>query len=61
VRRRLAEEADALDRAIYDAATKTPNPMLDVPVKWIANAVDYSRFSIVIAAALVTVGGHRGR
>jgi membrane-associated phospholipid phosphatase len=61
VRRRLVEEADGLDRAIYDAVAGTPTPTLDVPMTWVSNAANYSRLWVVIAAALAAGGGQRGR
>jgi len=57
----LAEESDSLDHAIYDAVANTPTPTLDVPITWIANASNYSTFSIVIAGVLATSRGPRGR
>ena len=59
--RRLLEEVNTLDRAIYDAVAHTPTPTLDVPITWIANAANYSRFSIAMATALAVTGGKRGR
>lgn len=61
VRRRLAGEADALDRAVYDAVANTPTPTLDVPVTWLSNAAGHSVLSVAIAAVLATVGGRQGR
>ncbi|MGO9964098.1 MAG: phosphatase PAP2 family protein [Acidimicrobiales bacterium] len=58
--RRLLGEMNALDCAIYDTIAHTPTPALDVPMTWIANAANYSRFSIAIATALA-VTGKRGR
>jgi len=57
----LAEESDSLDQAMYDAVANTPTPTLDVPITWIANASNYSTFSIVIAGILATSRGPRGR
>ena len=59
--RRLLEEANTLDCAIYHAVADTPTPTLDVPITWIASAANYSRFSIAIATALAVTGGKRGR
>ena len=61
VARRLLGEVNALDSATYEAVVHTPTPTLDVPVTWVANAANYSRFSIAIAAALAVTGGQRGR
>lgn len=59
--RRLFEEADALDEAIYNAVASTPSPTLDVPMTWISNAANDSRLWVVIAGVLAVAGGHRGR
>ncbi len=59
--RRLLEEADALDEAIYNAVASTPTPTLDVPMIWISNAANDSRLWVVIAGVLAVAGGHRGR
>ena len=48
--RRLETEADALDRAVYDAVASRPTPTLDGPITWISNAANFSRLRIVIAA-----------
>ncbi len=61
VRRRLFEEADALDEAIYNAVASTPTPMLDAPMTWISNAANDSRLWVVVAGVLAVAGGHRGR
>jgi len=58
---RVADEADALDHAVYDAIANTPTPTLDIPVTWLANASNHSLFSVVIAGALAATRGARGR
>jgi len=59
--RRLFEEANSLDFAIYKAVADTPTPTLDVPMTWVARASNYSRISISIAVVLALKGGRRGR
>jgi len=59
--RRLFEEADALDEAIYNAVASTPTPTLDVPMTWISNAANDSRLWVVVAGLLAVAGGHRHR
>lgn len=61
VHRRLFEEADALDQAIYHAVAITPTPTLDVPMTWISNAANYSRLWVAIAGMLAIAGGRQGR
>jgi membrane-associated phospholipid phosphatase len=61
VGRRLVAEADALDRAVYDAVANTPTPTLDAPATWLSKAANYSMLSVAIAGVLAMVGGHRGR
>jgi len=61
VHRRLFEEADALDGAIYNAVASTPSPTLDVPMTWISNAANDSRLWVVVAGVLAVAGGHRNR
>lgn len=58
---RMLDEANALDRAIYNAITETPTPTLDLPLTWISKAATYSRMWLVIAAVLAIAGGNRGR
>ena len=43
---RLAEalrELGQVDRAVYQAVARTPTAELDGPVRWLANAANYSR------------------
>jgi len=59
--RHLLGEADALDRAVYETVANTPTPTLDVAMTRLADASNYSRLSLLIAAALAVAGGRRGR
>ena len=59
--RHLVKETDTLDRAISNAVAATPTPHLDIPLTWISNTADLSRIWILVALALASVGGHRGR
>lgn len=61
VPRRLLAEADALDRAVYDAIGRTPTPTLDVLMVRLSDAANYSGLWLVIAGALVLAGGEAGR
>jgi len=58
---RLAAEADALDKAMADAVTKTPTPTIDVAATWLTRAANDSMLSIAIAGLLATACGPRGR
>ena len=53
-------EADRVDRALYGAVAGTNTPRLDVAMRRLSHAADYSRLSIA-AAALLSLGGARGR
>lgn len=59
-RRRLAE-AKRVDAALYAAIAGTPTPTLDRSMRRLSHAADYSRLSIVSAAALALAGGPAGR
>jgi membrane-associated phospholipid phosphatase len=59
--RRLVEEVDAVDNAVYDAVLKTPTPTLDRPMTIVSNAANYSGIWLVTAGVLALVGGQRGR
>jgi membrane-associated phospholipid phosphatase len=54
-------EADAIDLAVYRAVADTPTPHLDVAMRRVSNAANYSRLSIAAAGLLATAGGARGR
>jgi membrane-associated phospholipid phosphatase len=61
---RLAEalrELGQVDRAVYQAVARTPTAELDGPVRRLANAANYSRLWLAIAAAIALLGGRRGR
>jgi membrane-associated phospholipid phosphatase len=51
----------AVDRAAYEAVAETPTPALDVPIRRLSNAANYSKIWLGIAAALALLGGRRGR
>jgi membrane-associated phospholipid phosphatase len=59
--RRLVEEADAVDNAVYDAVARTPTPTLDGPMTIVSNAANYSGIWLVTAGLLALIGGPRGR
>ncbi len=54
-------ELGAVDRAMYDAVAVTPTPHLDDAFRQLSKAANYSRLWLVMAAAIATVGGRRGR
>jgi membrane-associated phospholipid phosphatase len=50
-----------LDRAVYEAVASVETPALDVPVRRLSRAANYSRLWLAIAAGLAITGGPRGR
>jgi membrane-associated phospholipid phosphatase len=46
---------------VYAAVAGTPTPDLDVPMRRLAAAADYSRLSLAAAALLGLAGGRKGR
>jgi membrane-associated phospholipid phosphatase len=54
-------EAEQIDLAVYQAVADTPTPHLDVAMRRLSNAANYSRLSIAAAALLALTGGSRGR
>ena len=54
-------EADRIDLAVYRAVADTPTPHLDVAMRRLSNAANYSRLSIGAAGLLAATGGPRGR
>jgi len=54
-------ELAAVDRAMYEAVARTPTAELDVPVRRLSDAANYSRLWLGSAAAIALVGGSRGR
>jgi undecaprenyl-diphosphatase len=54
-------EAERIDHAVYHAVADTPTPHLDVAMRRLSNAANYSRLSIASAALLAATGGARGR
>jgi undecaprenyl-diphosphatase len=57
---RWLEDAERVDVALYAAIARTPTPALDRAMARLSHAADYSRLSLVAAAALAA-GGGRGR
>ena len=51
----------AVDHAVYSAVAATPTPSLDVPLRRLSTAANYSRIWFAIAAVLALVGGRTGR
>ncbi|MCW2523950.1 MAG: phosphoesterase [Frankiales bacterium] len=50
-----------LDQATYTAIAATPTPTLDVALRRVSNAANYSRIWMAIAAGLTVAGGRPGR
>jgi membrane-associated phospholipid phosphatase len=61
VARSWLSEAAEVDRAVYEAVALTRTPAMDVVMRNVSTAANYSRLSIGIAAVLGAVGGARGR
>jgi membrane-associated phospholipid phosphatase len=57
----ILEEANRLDVAVYRAIAETPTPKLDVAMRRLSSAADYSRLSLAAAALLAVGGGRQGR
>ncbi|WP_420360765.1 phosphatase PAP2 family protein [Actinopolymorpha rutila] len=50
-----------MDHALYETVARTTTPNLDVPVRRLSDAANYSRIWLVIATGVAIVGGKRGR
>lgn len=59
--RRWMEEAERIDAALYATIAGTPTPALDKSMRRLSHAANYSRLSIIAAAALALTGGATGR
>jgi len=58
---RLLTRLHEWDVAAYRAIAGTSTPLLDEPLRRLSAAANYSRLSMVVAAALTVAGGPRGR
>ena len=54
-------DAERLDLAIYAAIAATPTPALDIAMRRLSRAADYSKISLTAAAILGIARGHAGR
>jgi membrane-associated phospholipid phosphatase len=54
-------EIERIDHSVYGAIAGTPTPKLDVTMRRLSGAADYSRLSMAAAAVLAATGGARGR
>ena len=54
-------EAERVDHAVYYAVADTPTPHLDVAMRRLSTAANYSRLSMAAAGLLAVAGGARGR
>jgi len=54
-------DARNVDRAVYDAITRTPTPSLDRPMRQLTQAANYSRLWLACAGILAATRGARGR
>jgi membrane-associated phospholipid phosphatase len=57
----LLRDAERVDVAVYAAVAQTPTPSLDVAMRRLSHAANYSRLSIAAAALLALAGGEPGR
>lgn len=58
--RTLLDEADQVDRAVYRAVAGTSTPQLDVAMRVLSEAANYSRLWIA-SSAVLAASGSRGR
>ena len=54
-------DANNVDQAVYTAVAKTPTPALDVALRRVSNAANYSLLWFGIASGLAVLGGREGR
>ena len=54
-------EAERIDRAVYGAVAATPAPHLDVAMRRLSRAANYSKLSLAASALLASAGGRSGR
>ncbi len=59
--RRVLDDGERVDAALYAAIAGTSTPTLDRAMSRLSNAANYSRLSIASAAALALTGGAKGR
>lgn len=55
------EEVNRIDSAVYAAVAGTRTPRLDVAMRHVSTAANYSRLSLASSAVLALAGGRRGR
>ena len=55
-RARWIEDAERLDLALYAAVARTPTPALDIAMRRLSHAADYSRLSLACGALLARRG-----
>lgn len=58
---RALREAGAVDRAVFDAVSRTPTAQLDGPVRRLSQAANGSALWLGVAAAMAMGGSTRGR
>lgn len=54
-------EAEKIDRAVYASVARVSTPRLDLVMRFLSSASNYSRLSIGCAALLAATGGATGR
>jgi undecaprenyl-diphosphatase len=59
--RAYVREAERIDRAVYASVARTSTPRLDVLMRSLSSAANYSRLSVACAAVLAAAGGPTGR
>jgi undecaprenyl-diphosphatase len=55
------EDFRRVDEAVFTTVAETPTPRLNVAMRRLSDAANYSKLSIGISAVLALVGGPRGR
>ena len=59
--RRVLNELQELDVAVYEAIEATPTPLIDAPLRRLSNSANHAKLYGGIAALLFALGGRRGR
>jgi membrane-associated phospholipid phosphatase len=59
--KRIGQELDALDRAVYEAVAAAPTPTLDPVLARLSDAADHSKLWLAAAGVMAVAGGRRGR
>lgn len=57
----LLDQAESLDRSVFDTVARWESPTLDRVMPGLSTAASYSRIWVAVAAALAIFGGLKGR